>query len=78
MKIAYDRQARALYIQVKEGEVANTVEIGDGVYADIDDQQETIGIEFLNPDNFLTFIEEHDGVLHLPVPVALLAPAKPA
>ncbi|MBA2276161.1 MAG: DUF2283 domain-containing protein [Chloroflexia bacterium] len=70
MSITYDALARALYIQVQEGE------IGDHVYADVDEHQETIGIEFLNPDNFLAFIEAHDGVLSLPAPVAALAQTK--
>ena len=57
---------RALYIQVKDGEIADTVEVGENVYADVDEQQEIIGLEFLNPDKFLAFIEAHDGVLDPP------------
>ena len=76
MKIEYDPEARALYIQVKEGEIADTVEIGDNVYADVDEQEETIGVEFLNADKFLAFIEEHNGVLSLPAPVATLVSTK--
>lgn len=76
MKIEYDPQARTLYTQVKEGEIADTVEVGENIYADVDEQQETIGLEFLNPDNFLAFIEAHDGVLNLPAPVAVLASTK--
>ena len=73
MKIEYDPLARVPYFQVKEGEIADTVEIGENVYADVDEQQETIGLAFLNPDNFLAFIEAHEGVLNLPAPVAVLA-----
>ncbi|MDQ3710096.1 MAG: DUF2283 domain-containing protein [Actinomycetota bacterium] len=76
MSIAYDALTHALYIQVQEGEIADTIEIGDHVYADVDEHQETIGIEFLDPDNFLTFIKEHNGVLSLPAPVATLAQTK--
>ncbi len=73
VSIEYDALAHALYFQVQDGEIADTIEIGDQVYADVDERQETIGIEVLDPDNFLTFIEEHNGALSLPAPVTTLA-----
>ena len=78
MKIEYDAQARALYFQVKEGAIADTVEIGDDVSADVDDQQEKLGIEFLDLDTFLSFLQDHGGTVSLPVPVTRLTRAKSA
>ena len=38
MKIEYDPQADALYIQLRQGEIAETVEISKYIYADVDQE----------------------------------------
>lgn len=45
MKIEFDQEADALYIQLKESDVFDTKEASTGVYVDVDDQDEPIGIE---------------------------------
>lgn len=48
MKIEYDQQADAIYIQIQEKEVAFSKEIEDGVIIDFDDSSNVIGFEVLN------------------------------
>ena len=47
MKIEYDPQADALYIQLREGEIAETVETNKYIYTDIDEEGRPLGIEIL-------------------------------
>jgi len=48
MRIEYDREANALYIQMQEKHVAKTKEIEPGVLVDFDEQNNLIGIEMLD------------------------------
>ena len=45
--IRYDPGADALYIKLKEGEVADSEKVGEGVIVDYDDKGEVVGIELL-------------------------------
>ena len=47
MKVDYDSQADAMYIQLKEGEVSDTLEVGKYIFVDIDEQGVPLGIEIL-------------------------------
>jgi len=48
MKIEYDRDVDALYIRLQEKNVARTIEIGEGLNIDFDDQGKLIGLEVLD------------------------------
>ena len=48
MKIEYDKEADAIYIQIQEKEVATSHEIEEGVVIDFDDEKKVIGFEVLN------------------------------
>ncbi|MGA7874881.1 MAG: DUF2283 domain-containing protein [Desulfoferrobacter sp.] len=48
MRIEYDRDADALYISLQDKEVYRTVEISEGVNADLDEQGRFIGLEVLD------------------------------
>jgi uncharacterized protein YuzE len=47
LRITYDRAARAAYIQVREGKVADTLELEEGVVVDLDSDGFLLGIELL-------------------------------
>ena len=47
MKVAYDPQADAMYIQLKEGDVNDTLEVGKYVFVDVDEGGIPLGIEIL-------------------------------
>ncbi len=48
MRIEYDKQADAIYIQIQEKEVASSKEIEEGVVIDFDEEKKVIGFEVLN------------------------------
>ena len=48
MKIEYDNEADAIYIQIQEKKVSASTEIEDGVIIDFDDEKKVIGFEVLN------------------------------
>jgi len=48
MRIEYDREANALYIQMQEKAVARTREIESGLLIDFDEENNLVGIEILD------------------------------
>lgn len=60
MKITYDRDVRALYIQIADGDVKQTVEIRQGVIADFGTQGQLLGIEIIDEQEFLSFLSEQE------------------
>ncbi len=48
MRVEYDPQADAMYIRLREGEVADSDEIRDGVVLDFDAAGQILGIELLS------------------------------
>jgi len=48
MKIEYSKDIDALYIKLREGRVADTVDIEEGVTVDLDKNHHIIGIEILD------------------------------
>ena len=45
----YDKEADALYIRLREGDRARTIEIDEAHYVDVDEQGAALGIEILYP-----------------------------
>jgi len=63
MRIEYDREARAMYWHVSEGEHARTIEVEPlQIYVDVDAEDRTLGIEFLSWDAFWKYLDEHGGL----------------
>jgi uncharacterized protein YuzE len=48
MKIEYDRDADALYIQLREVYVDDNIDIEEGVTVDLDAERHIVGIEILD------------------------------
>jgi uncharacterized protein YuzE len=75
VKLSMDRMTGALYLRYlpgvirdpdhpPEGLVEETLELGEGVYMDIDKDGNVIGVEFLSVDDFAAFLADHpDGVV---------------
>lgn len=55
MKIEYDNEADAIYIQIQEKEISNSTEIEDGLIIDFDDEKKVIGFEVLNASKKFNF-----------------------
>ncbi|MEW6417860.1 MAG: DUF2283 domain-containing protein [Nitrospirota bacterium] len=48
MKIEYDREADALYIQLREAYVDDNIDIEEGISIDLDENRQIVGIEILD------------------------------
>ena len=46
----YDPKADALYMKVRPGVVARTLELGAGIHLDVDARGWALGVEVLSPD----------------------------
>ena len=77
MRIEYSPTINAIYVRLRDGEVADTVEVGDDVYADLDEAGEPIGVEFLDAAEFFPFLARHapapEGVAIVELPEGLAA-----
>jgi uncharacterized protein YuzE len=57
--IEYDAEADAAYIRVaKHGKIKDTIEIGKGMFADVDSKNRFVGIEILNFSKKKTNVNE--------------------
>jgi len=54
MNITYDKEADALYIQLKESPVSESLEVADGVIIDLDVDKKIIGIEIIYVSSRIT------------------------
>jgi len=45
MKVKYDPESDILYIQIKEDQVKETVDLDDDIFADLNEKGEIVGIE---------------------------------
>ena len=66
MRFSFDPSVNALSIELRDAEVATTVEIRDGVLADFDQNRELIGIEILDERMFFDFLRQNDGEFSIP------------
>lgn len=54
MQLRFDQDANTLYIAIRAGEIARTVELTDLVYVDVDASGDPLGIEFAKADELVT------------------------
>lgn len=54
MKIEYDPEADALYIQIREASPHDNIDIEDGVTVDMDEDSHIVGIEILDASKRLS------------------------
>jgi uncharacterized protein YuzE len=75
MKIEYDPQADALYIQLRDGKIAETVETSKYIYTDVDEEGRPLGIEilfvkrYLAPEDLTSLTFNLFGVMQQAIPV---------
>ncbi len=69
LRFEHDTEVNALYIyfrDIPEGGVARTVELQEGVNLDLDAQGRTLGLEFVDADDFYPFLDGRGGELSIP------------
>jgi uncharacterized protein YuzE len=54
LKIEYDREADALYIQLREAYVEDTRDVEEGITLDLDENRHIVGIEILDASKKLS------------------------
>jgi len=54
LKIEYDKEADALYIQLREANVDDNIDIEEGVTVDLDEKKHIVGIEILDASKKLS------------------------
>ena len=47
MQIDYDPQADAVYVQLRPGDVDDTLTVGQYIYVDVDEERVPLGLEIL-------------------------------
>ncbi len=65
MRFEFDSEADALYIRINEGPVERTIELEEGVYADLDAESRPLGLEFIALAAFDEWMRRH-GTLNVP------------
>ncbi len=70
MRIEHDSETNAVYVYLRDeipyGAAVRTVEVEEGVYLDVDRRGRALGLEFLDLQDFLGFLERHDGRIEIP------------
>jgi uncharacterized protein YuzE len=73
VRIEHDPTVDALYLRLRTGHVAETVELSDSIYLDIDPEGQILGAEFVNAGDFFAILQRHGGHLDIPDHVDQLA-----
>lgn len=71
MSIEFDKQANALYVRVRQGDVSQTVEFAEDVYLDVDENGDVLGAEFVYADDFFSLLGRLEGRLDIPEHVSV-------
>jgi uncharacterized protein YuzE len=54
VKIEYDPEADALYIQIREAQADDNIDIEEGVTVDVDEHRHIVGVEILDASKRLS------------------------
>jgi uncharacterized protein YuzE len=73
MKIEYDPEADALYIQIREVGACDNIDIEDGVSVDIDEDHHIVGVEILDASKRLSASD----IANITIEKLPLEPARP-
>ncbi len=76
MVLQYSPDRNLLYVELRDGEVAETAELDEETYVDLDPDGRPVGIEFLDAGMFFPFLQQllpdTNGVM-MEVPATLRA-----
>lgn len=66
MKIRHDKESGAIYIRLRDGQVADTLELDEGAYLDVDADGYVLGAEFLSLEEMAETADRLGGMMDLP------------
>lgn len=76
MRIEYDKEADALYIQLREAPVDDNVDVEKGTTVDLDEKRNIVGIEILDASKKLSLRDlVNISIENLPIDMIELVPA---
>jgi uncharacterized protein YuzE len=78
MQIDYDPQADTMYIQLRQGQVDDTLEINKYIYVDVDEDAVPLGIEILFTQRVLGQIDLASITVNISHPTELVSSLGPA
>lgn len=71
MRIEYDKEADALYIQLREVNVEDNIDIEEGITVDLDGNRHVVGIEILDASKKLSLSDMANiTIQNLPLEIA--------
>lgn len=59
LRFEFDSEADALYLRLRDGRVKRTMELDEGVYADLDAEDRPLGLEFIALAAFDEWMKRH-------------------
>lgn len=66
MRIELDKEYGLLYIELRDGEVEETLDLAEGVHLDVDAEGQALGIEFMSLEAFEHYLRTHAGAVEIP------------
>lgn len=76
MRIEYDKEADALYIQLREAPVDDNVDVEKGITVDLDEKRNIVGIEILDASKKMSLRDlVNISIENLPIDMIELVPA---
>jgi uncharacterized protein YuzE len=70
LQLTYSASGNALYLQLREADASETVELTENVYVDLGEDGTAIGVEFANAGDFLNFLTRNGGEFVIPGPLS--------
>ena len=66
MRVRHDRDVNAIYIELRQGKTARTVEAEESIYMDLDAAGRPLGIEFVHAEDFFPYMSKARERLGIP------------
>lgn len=66
LRVRYDVDADAIYLQLRDGVVADTILLEEMVAIDVDAEGQALGIEFAVASDMLAFLDRRGGEFVIP------------
>jgi uncharacterized protein YuzE len=69
LRLTYSADHGLLYVAFGIGDVADTIEVEETVYVDVDEEGRPLGVEFLHADDLPAFLTRRGGEFIVPARV---------
>lgn len=66
IRVKHDRDVDAVYVTLRAGDVARTVEVTGSIYMDVDGLGRPLGLEFLHSEDLAPYVHAHGAEFGIP------------